>query len=413
MVALALSPTGAAAPTSRPGTTPARGGAADAEAFGRALASALAPAPTASASTSAPVRTDDAENDPGRDVEAVDAALVGHAGVGDGALPAAVVPLPVATPSAAGEEQHVLEDEDEDEAVPHVVLGVPVAPASTPMPSTPVDAASSGDAATSARTIAVPGLTSTPGMTPKPDAATPGASRPGMTSTPGASTPGTFTLGVSTMPGIVAGGAAAPSASGTSPGTGGSGTEDAGPAAGTKADVPVTLVPSVMATAAPTTLVTAPIDATPTVAPVPRTFVEQLSRPVLGLAVGAPGEHVMTLRVSPEHLGPVTVQAHIGSDGVRLELFCSTDAGRAAVHAVLNDLRRDLAGTGLGASLDLSDRGAPLHDPSARHDSRDGDARDRGSGAAGPPAMAPPDAPARHRSAPHAHSSSVRLDVLV
>jgi flagellar hook-length control protein FliK len=91
----------------------------------------------------------------------------------------------------------------------------------------------------------------------------------------------------------------------------------------------------------------------------PQGFAGQLSQPVARLAQAGPGEHLMTVKVTPENLGPVTVQARIGPDGVRIELFAPTDAGRAAVHAVLPDLRRDLAGTGLGASLDLSQRGAP------------------------------------------------------
>ncbi|MFC0486977.1 flagellar hook-length control protein FliK [Sinomonas atrocyanea] len=91
----------------------------------------------------------------------------------------------------------------------------------------------------------------------------------------------------------------------------------------------------------------------------PQGFADQLSRPVATLAQAGPGEHLMTVKVTPENLGPVTVQARIGADGVRIELFAPTDAGRAAVHSVLADLRRDLAGTGLGASLDLSQRGAP------------------------------------------------------
>lgn len=91
----------------------------------------------------------------------------------------------------------------------------------------------------------------------------------------------------------------------------------------------------------------------------PQAFASQLSRPVATLAQAGPGEHIMTVKVTPENLGPVTVQARIGADGVRIELFAPTDAGRAAVQAVLPDLRRDLAGTGLGASLDLSQRSTP------------------------------------------------------
>ncbi|HKU11184.1 MAG TPA: flagellar hook-length control protein FliK [Sinomonas sp.] len=69
----------------------------------------------------------------------------------------------------------------------------------------------------------------------------------------------------------------------------------------------------------------------------------------------------MTVKVAPEDLGPVTVQAHIGADGVKVQLFAPTDAGRAAVQAALPELRRDLAAAGLGANLDLSARSAPQH----------------------------------------------------
>ncbi|MGN6404084.1 flagellar hook-length control protein FliK [Sinomonas sp.] len=85
----------------------------------------------------------------------------------------------------------------------------------------------------------------------------------------------------------------------------------------------------------------------------------QLAKPIFTLATGAPGVQVMTVKVTPENLGPVTVQAHIGAEGVKVELFAPTDAARAAVQAVLPDLRRDLADAGLAASLDLSERNAP------------------------------------------------------
>ncbi|MEW1955605.1 flagellar hook-length control protein FliK [Terrabacter sp. NPDC080008] len=90
---------------------------------------------------------------------------------------------------------------------------------------------------------------------------------------------------------------------------------------------------------------------------------QQLGAPVLRLATGAAGEHVLTVHVAPDHLGPVTVQARIDAGGVRIELFSPTEAGRAAVHAALPELRRDLAGAGLGASLDLSHRDAPAGQP--------------------------------------------------
>ena len=67
----------------------------------------------------------------------------------------------------------------------------------------------------------------------------------------------------------------------------------------------------------------------------------------------------MTLKVTPEALGPLTVRAHIDAAGVRIELFAPGDAGRDALRTILPELRRGLAESGLGASLNLSQHGAP------------------------------------------------------
>jgi hypothetical protein len=76
--------------------------------------------------------------------------------------------------------------------------------------------------------------------------------------------------------------------------------------------------------------------------------------------VGAPhGEHIMTLKVSPDDLGPLTVRAHIDAAGVRIELFAPGETGREAVRGILPELRKELADAGFGASLDLSDHGSP------------------------------------------------------
>ncbi|WP_136612037.1 flagellar hook-length control protein FliK [Sinomonas albida] len=152
--------------------------------------------------------------------------------------------------------------------------------------------------------------------------------------------------------------------------------------------------------------------------PAPPGFAAQFARPLAGLATLAPGEHVLTLRVTPENLGPVTVQAHIGADGVRLELFAPSDAGRAAVQAVLPDLRRDLAGTGLGATLDLSGRSAPQShggrgdggDPSGRSD---GGRSDRGRDGARSARTPRVDGARPSRAAPPARSGiDTSLDIL-
>ncbi|NKY11416.1 flagellar hook-length control protein FliK, partial [Cellulomonas hominis] len=65
------------------------------------------------------------------------------------------------------------------------------------------------------------------------------------------------------------------------------------------------------------------------------------------------GSHVLTLRVDPEHFGPVKVVAHITPDAVRVELVGATDAARDALRQSLPDLRRDLAATGLSSDVSL------------------------------------------------------------
>ncbi len=85
----------------------------------------------------------------------------------------------------------------------------------------------------------------------------------------------------------------------------------------------------------------------------------QLARPIFTLAGAGRGEHVMTVHVTPDILGPVTVRAHVGADGVRVELFAPTDTGRDALRAILPDLRRDLGAAGLSGSLDLSSQNQP------------------------------------------------------
>ena len=94
----------------------------------------------------------------------------------------------------------------------------------------------------------------------------------------------------------------------------------------------------------------------------------QLARPVFTLAAAGRGEHVMTVHVTPDALGPVTVRAHVGGEGVRVELFAPTDAGRDALRVILPDLRRDLTGAGLSGTLDLSSQ----NQPSAQQDTPGG-----------------------------------------
>lgn len=68
---------------------------------------------------------------------------------------------------------------------------------------------------------------------------------------------------------------------------------------------------------------------------------------------------MLTVSVTPDDLGPVTVRAHVGTDGVRVELFAPTDGGRDALRGILTDLRRDLAAGGMNAQLNLSSQNQP------------------------------------------------------
>jgi flagellar hook-length control protein FliK len=144
-----------------------------------------------------------------------------------------------------------------------------------------------------------------------------------------------------------------------------------------------------VAAPAPTAATASTTPAAPTnSAPPTADLSTQLSRPLFTLASAGRGEHVMTVHVTPDALGPVTVRAHVGADGVRVELFAPTDTGRDALRAILPDLRRDLSGAGLGGSLDLSSQNQPspggddrpgwTQNP-VRRQADDGDGRPRAS----------------------------------
>ena len=119
--------------------------------------------------------------------------------------------------------------------------------------------------------------------------------------------------------------------------------------------------------------VTAPAPISPPPAPAAApALVAQVSGPIFSLASAGSGEHVITIAVTPDNLGPVTVRAHVGSDGIRIELFAPTDGGREALRAILSDLRRDLAGASSGTttSLDLSSKNEPSGDSGNRREQR-------------------------------------------
>ncbi|MFD3445017.1 flagellar hook-length control protein FliK [Microbacteriaceae bacterium 4G12] len=110
--------------------------------------------------------------------------------------------------------------------------------------------------------------------------------------------------------------------------------------------VPAPAVPAVAAPAAPQ-------------AAVPATLPAQLAKPIFTLAAAGHGEHVVTVTLAPDNLGPVTVRAHVSAESMQVQLFAASDLGRDAVRAILPDLRRDIAATGLQTSLDLSSQNQP------------------------------------------------------
>ncbi|WP_146066095.1 flagellar hook-length control protein FliK [Cryobacterium sp. Y82] len=133
----------------------------------------------------------------------------------------------------------------------------------------------------------------------------------------------------------------------------------------------------------------------------------QIMKPLFSLATAAPGEHVLTISVSPDNLGPVTVRAHVTGEGIRVELFAPTDLAREALRVILPDLRRDLAGSGLSAQLDLSSdsqAGNPsaTRQPRSEVDGRNPDARR--------PDNRAPDTPQEQR--PPQFGSTHTIDVL-
>jgi flagellar hook-length control protein FliK len=167
----------------------------------------------------------------------------------------------------------------------------------------------------------------------------------------------------------------------------------------------------------------APVQQLPTVAPVAAvapaapadpaepTLAAQLTPPIAALAARGDGEHVVTVRVTPENLGAVTVRAHVVAGSMKVELFAAEPHARDALSAMLPDLRRDLAGTDGTGSATVGLGGG---DASARSVAR-GSGSERGSAGSGRPAGSPSAAPAPSstaRSPWRPAPAAGRLDVL-
>ncbi|WP_460772454.1 flagellar hook-length control protein FliK [Microbacterium sp. GXF7504] len=125
---------------------------------------------------------------------------------------------------------------------------------------------------------------------------------------------------------------------------------------------PEPLVPVAPATPAPVGTIAPTAPAAP-VAPPPAVRVPMQPQPVaeavVSLASAPDGDHRITVTVSPERLGPVTVRATVHGGTIHIDLTAPTDAGREALRAILTDLRRDLAAAAPQASLAIADGDAP------------------------------------------------------
>lgn len=86
---------------------------------------------------------------------------------------------------------------------------------------------------------------------------------------------------------------------------------------------------------------------------------QQLAQPMIRLASAENGDHTMVVRIAPDDLGPVTIQAHVSDAGVKIELFAPNEAGREAIKQILPELRRDLTSTASTGSVNVSDQNAP------------------------------------------------------
>jgi flagellar hook-length control protein FliK len=195
-----------------------------------------------------------------------------------------------------------------------------------------------------------------------PPAATTAATSPTVQVTDAATAPAGATVA-----GSATGATSATSATGGNGGTGGQ-TDHGTDRGATGQDEPRLQVvtaprggetPFAVPTTSPT-VATAPTTASgATTANAPAPLAQQLSRPLFTLAQAGPGEHVVTVQVAPDALGPVTLRAHVTAHGMHVELFAASDAGREAVRQVMPDLRRDAAGSGLSTTMDLSSQNHP------------------------------------------------------
>lgn len=136
------------------------------------------------------------------------------------------------------------------------------------------------------------------------------------------------------------------------PGTLGAGT--AGLAGTPVPELPIAGVNGVVAANGAIVTTGAPIDrgsdSTAAASPISDQVAAQIGRQLQGARMFRDGTHHTVLRLSPEHLGEVTITLDVRAGGIRLDLAAAPQA-LAALQADLGQLRDDLANSG----LDLGD----------------------------------------------------------
>jgi flagellar hook-length control protein FliK len=392
----------------RPASPPDRGPAADPAGPPRATAAATSPAPSAPTEKAAgkPMTGDVADED-ARDDEDGDPTPAEPGGLTPGPVPAAVWAMlaaglggpagSVAAPPAGPVAGFASVGTAGNDAVPAVpVTDVAAAPAGTgpdtavpaPLPAAPAGTAPVGTGAAGPGPVVVTaGRSPTPATVPAvlPTAALTHSRAFTVLAPPPADAPRTTapsatagaTAGTDDLAGLPAAGTTgpslppptgSPSAQATDPGSGWTadpGTPPAGdpaPTASPAATVEPTRAADPARTAdpapagpdpalAPPVPVAPPVAAgvpATTPAPVREGPVAAQLTPQLAVLRSAPdGSHTMTLVITPESLGPVSVRVTVSGGALDLTLHGASAHGRHALTEALPDLRRDLEAAGL------------------------------------------------------------------
>ncbi len=369
MTAPSLLPAAPAAPATGSPAAPA-GTAESSPAFATALDDALTGSGTPDRDAGRPTVDDETTADgPGPDVAVPGPVVPVEPGLW--ALLSVAQPVSVPSPSSPAADPTtapVAVAAGTEAASPAAPVAAPPAPATAPgvepLPAAGAPALAAAPLTVPPSVLAAPGAAalptttapaSTPPAPPAEPTATPFsvvvAAAPATAPTLAVPAPGPATVADTPPPppgALLAGATGTTSDSGAATsdgGTGGQGTGSAPAAAAPAPDVD----PVFTAAAAGPTAPTAPVTAAPTTA-VPGgepPVAAQLGRQLAVLTNAPDGSQTMTLVITPDDLGPVTIQATVTNGTLDLTLHGAHEHGRHALADALPDLRRDLEGAGV------------------------------------------------------------------